>query len=266
MNAFYPYSYYQASSLPVAWGTSEATATGNTLPWETSAVLASASQAPDQVLNSSVGSGSPTGSPPPPETNSTENNGINHAQFAQAQLYQQAYQNWNYAAQGYQQAAATGATAWQQNPSAPAPNRTRTRDKYRVVYSNYQRVELEKEYNFNKYITIRRKVELSKMLDLSERQVKIWFQNRRAKERKMVNKSGNTSTDSQDLSEEEKSAPETHSGVEFSDDPSPQQPEDHIDHMINIIDVKAEPQTQAPKPEIETIMQSLVGCTQKYLM
>jgi homeobox protein CDX len=39
---------------------------------------------------------------------------------------------------------------------APAPNRTRTRDKYRVVYSNYQRVELEKEYNFNKYITIRR--------------------------------------------------------------------------------------------------------------
>ena len=115
MNAFYPYSYYQASSLPVAWGTSEAAATTNSaLPWETSAALASASQAPDQILNSSVGSGSPTGSPPPPETNSTENhaNGINHAQFAQAQLYQQAYQNWNYAtAQGYQQAAATGAAS-----------------------------------------------------------------------------------------------------------------------------------------------------------
>lgn len=49
-------------------------------------------------------------------------------------------------------------------------------------------MELEKEYNTSRYITIRRKTELSHSLDLSERQVKIWFQNRRAKDRKLTKK------------------------------------------------------------------------------
>ncbi|XP_029967353.1 homeobox protein CDX-1a [Salarias fasciatus] len=66
--------------------------------------------------------------------------------------------------------------------------KTRTKDKYRVVYSDHQRLELEKEFQFNRYITMRRKSELSMALSLSERQVKIWFQNRRAKERKLNRK------------------------------------------------------------------------------
>ncbi|KAF7668443.1 hypothetical protein LDENG_00011910 [Lucifuga dentata] len=66
--------------------------------------------------------------------------------------------------------------------------KTRTKDKYRVVYTDQQRLELEKEFQFNRYITIRRKAELSLALSLSERQVKIWFQNRRAKERKINRK------------------------------------------------------------------------------
>lgn len=50
--------------------------------------------------------------------------------------------------------------------------KTRTKDKYRVVYTDYQRLELEKEFQLNRYITMRRKTELSVTLGLSERQVR----------------------------------------------------------------------------------------------
>ena len=49
--------------------------------------------------------------------------------------------------------------------------KTRTKDKYRVVYTDQQRLELEKEFQSSRYITIRRKTELSLGLSLSERQV-----------------------------------------------------------------------------------------------
>ncbi|XP_076021100.1 homeobox protein CHOX-CAD-like [Genypterus blacodes] len=72
-------------------------------------------------------------------------------------------------------------------PAGTGP-KTRTKDKYRVVYTDHQRLELENEFQLNRYITMRRKAELSQALSLSERQVKIWFQNRRAKERKINRK------------------------------------------------------------------------------
>ncbi|XP_015113449.1 homeotic protein caudal isoform X5 [Diachasma alloeum] len=70
----------------------------------------------------------------------------------------------------------------------PSYQHSQNPDKYRVVYSDNQRFELETEFCSSKYITIRRKAELAAKLQLSERQVKIWFQNRRAKERKQGKK------------------------------------------------------------------------------
>uniref|UniRef100_A0A8C9JBE9 Caudal type homeobox 4 n=1 Tax=Panthera tigris altaica TaxID=74533 RepID=A0A8C9JBE9_PANTA len=60
--------------------------------------------------------------------------------------------------------------AWMRK-TVQVTGKTRTKEKYRVVYTDHQRLELEKKFHCNRYITIRRKSELAVNLGLSERQV-----------------------------------------------------------------------------------------------
>ncbi len=51
----------------------------------------------------------------------------------------------------------------------------------RTAFTSSQLLELEKEFIAKKYLSLNERSDIARLLNLSEMQIKIWFQNRRAK-------------------------------------------------------------------------------------
>lgn len=60
----------------------------------------------------------------------------------------------------------------------------------RTAYSSEQLMHLEESFSANQYLNRARRIDLARTLRLTERQIKIWFQNRRMKEKKSKRDAG----------------------------------------------------------------------------
>ncbi|XP_075747986.1 homeobox protein ceh-19-like [Rhipicephalus microplus] len=71
-------------------------------------------------------------------------------------------------------------------PSGRRPRKPGVERKPRQAYSAKQLERLEAEFKVDKYLSVSKRMELSATLNLTEVQIKTWFQNRRTKWKKQM--------------------------------------------------------------------------------
>lgn len=66
----------------------------------------------------------------------------------------------------------------------PSPSGSEPTRRQRSVYTSQQIAQLETYFQFNEYIDGERKKQLSRLTNIPEQQIKVWFQNRRQKKKR----------------------------------------------------------------------------------